>query len=301
MRLRIGTEEIPYPLFTIKGRLRVSGLTDHAITEIVNEESLRDIETEGDLYSHIRKSLTAFDGSIRSNFEVLTKYETLRSESSDLPPIVVAIEGASATGKSMIALELIHDLTATRFISTDSLRQIIRGLVSQEDHPELFCHTYQAYNFRQVGPTELDSRVRGFLAQCEIITPYVKSMTEKFVTEGAIAVIEGVHVEPGTLEKLSPGVVEVLVNPDLDTHRSMFASKHATGKLKTVSKDIHVRMTEFESARAIQEYMIKIAEKSKISIVPLTEYDEARKKVSSIIVSRVEKLLRSFEESAVKL
>ncbi|NHI88229.1 MAG: hypothetical protein EAX87_01830 [Candidatus Thorarchaeota archaeon] len=301
MKLRIGNEEMPYPLFTMKGRLRVSGLTDQAIAEIVNEKSLRDAETEEDLYSHIRNSLTTFDSSIRSNFEVLTKYEMLRGKSSGPPSIVVAIEGASATGKSMIALELIHDLTATRFMSTDSLRQIIRGVVSQEDHPELFCHTYQAYNFRQVGPTELDSRVRGFLAQCEIITPYVVSMLERLVAEGTTAVIEGVHLEPGTLEKLSPGLVEVLVNPNPDTHRSMFASKHAIGKLKTVSKDIHVRETEFESARAIQEYMIKIAEKSKVPIVPLTEYDEARKKVSSIIVSRVEKLLRSFEESAVRL
>jgi 2-phosphoglycerate kinase len=301
MKLRIGNEEMPYPLFTMKGRLRVSGLTDQAIAEIVNEKSLRDIETEEDLYSHIRNSLASFDSSISSNFDVLTKYEMLRGESSDLPPIVVAIEGASATGKTLIALELIHDLTATRFISTDSLRQIIRGLVSQEDHPELFCHTYQAYNFRQVGPTELDSRVRGFLAQCEIITPHVISIVERLVAEGAIGVIEGVHLEPGTLEKTGPGVVEVLVNPNPDTHRLMFASKHAIGKLKTISKDIHIREAEFGSARAIQEYMIKIAEKSKIPIVPLTEYDDARKKVSSIIVSRVKKLLHSFEEGAVRL
>lgn len=301
MRLRIGNEEMPYPLFTMKGRLRVSGLNDLAIEEIVNEKSLRDIETEGDLYSHIQNSLASYDSSIRSNFDALTKYEAIRGESSSLPPIVVAIEGASATGKSMIALELIHDLTATRFISTDSLRQVIRSLLSQDDHPELFCHTYQAFNYRQVGPKELDPRVRGFLAQCEIITPYVVSMIERLIAEGAFTVIEGVHLEPGTLEKLGPGVVEVLVNPDPDTHRSMFASKYAIGKLKTVSKDIHVRKTEFESARAIQEYMIKIAEKSKIPIVPLTEYDEARKKVSSLIVSRVEKLLRSFEEGAIRL
>ena len=300
MRLRIGNEEIPYPLFTMRGRLRVSGLTDYETAKIVNEESLEDIDTEEGLYSHIRNSLTEFDSSIHSNFEVLTKYEMLRGESSDLPPIVIAIEGASATGKSMIALELIHDLTATRFISTDSLRQIIRVMVSQEDHPELFCHTYQAYKFRQVGPSKLDSRVRGFLAQCEIITPYIITMIERLVTEGTIAVIEGVHLEPGTLEKLGPGVVEVLVNPDPETHRSMFASKYAIGRLKTVSEDIHVRKTEFEAARAIQEYMIKAAEKSRVAIVPLTDYDEARKKVSSIIVSRVEKLLHSFEESAIR-
>lgn len=298
MRLRVGNEEIPYPLFTMSGRLRMSGLNDHSIAEIVDEESLKEAKTEEDLYGHIRDSLAAFENSIRSNFEALTKYEMLRGESPSLPPIVAAIEGASATGKSLVALELIHDLIATRFISTDSIRQILRGLISQESHPELFCHTYQACKHRQVGPTDLDPRVRGFLAQCEIITPHVIGMIERLVAEGTMAVVEGVHLEPGKLQTLSSGVVEILLNPNPETHRSMFTSKCSIGKLKTVSEELCVRESEFEDTRVIQDYMIKEAEKSGVTILPLTEYDETRKKVYSIIVSKVERLLHSFEDGA---
>ena len=277
----------------------MSGLNEQAISEVMNEVSLAGIESEEGLLNQIRNSLCSFENSINHNFETLTKYEKLRGESSNLPAIVVTLEGASATGKSLIALELMYDITATRFISTDSVRQIIRGVVNQEMYPELFCHTYQAHTHRQVGPTDLNPVVRGFLAQCEIITPHLVAMAERVIAEGAIAVLEGVHLEPGVLQGLSPGVIEILINPDTETHRAMFASKHAVGKLKTISENMSVRKNEFEGTRAIQEYMIKIAKTSNIPIVPLTGYDEARREIASIILSKIEKLLNSFEDGAV--
>ena len=122
-------------------------------------------------------------------------------------------------------------------------------------------------------------------------------MIERLVAEGTMAV-EGVHLEPGKLQTLSSGVVEILLNPNPETHRSMFTSKCSIGKLKTVSEELCVRESEFEDTRVIQDYMIKEAEKSGVTILPLTEYDETRKKVYSIIVSKVERLLHSFEDGA---
>lgn len=279
----------------------MSGLNEQAISEVMNEVSLAGIESEEGLLNKIRNSLSAFENSINSNFETLTIYEKLRGESSNLPAIVVTLEGASATGKSLIALELMHDITATRFISTDTVRQIIRGVVNQEKYPELFCHTYQAHTHRQAGPANLDPVVRGFLAQCEIITPHILAMIKRIIAEGAKAVIEGVHLEPGVLQELSSGVIEILINPDTETHRSMFASKDTVGKLMTISENMSVRKKEFEATRAIQEYMIEVAKRSNIPIVPLTGYDEARREISSIILSKIEQLLSSFEDGAVKL
>ncbi|MHA3962885.1 MAG: hypothetical protein AM325_005020 [Candidatus Thorarchaeota archaeon SMTZ1-45] len=292
---------VPFPIFTIKGRLRLSGLSDNDISRIMHDSKIQQIETEGELLNQIRESLGAYQPSIRTNFDILTRYESLRGDSIEIPALVVVIEGASATGKSLIALELMHDLTATRFISTDSVRQVLRGIFSEEKYPELFCHTYQAYIHRQSGSPNLEPIVRGFLAQCEIITPHVETMTKRIVSEGAIAVVEGVHIQPGSIQGLCPGVIEVLINPDFETHKAMFASKHAIGKLRTVTDDTIVRNREFEATRLIQEYMMSEAEKTDVSIIPFTSYDEARKSVSALVISRVRKLLNTSDEEAVKL
>jgi 2-phosphoglycerate kinase len=296
MKLRFRDDVVPYPIFAIKGRLRLSGLGDKAISEVMGDPLFDEIETEDALLNFVHKSLDLYQPLIRTNFEVLTRYENLRGESSELPAIVVVLEGASATGKSLIALELMHDLTATRFISTDSVRQVLRSILNEKEYPELFCHTYQAYTHRQSGPSDLNPVVRGFLAQCQIITPHIEAMTKRVISEGAIAVIEGVHIHPGVLQKLSQGVIEVLVNPEIETHRAMFASKHDIGKLKTVTDDKTVRSKEFEATRTIQDYMISQADKAGVPIVSLTSYEDVRTTISKLIIARVRNLLDSFEE-----
>lgn len=277
------------------GRLRLCGLNDQVISEVVHDTSVMDIETEAALLNHIQDSLESYP-EVKTNFQTLTQYEKLRGENPKLPAIVVILEGASATGKSLIALELIRDLTATRFISTDSVRMVLRGIMSEEKHPELFCHTYQAHIHRQAGPETLNPILRGFLAQCEIITPHIETMTEGIITEGANAVVEGVHIQPGTLQKLGPGVIEVLINPDPRTHKAMFAGKHNLEKLRTVSEDMSIREKEFKATRAIQEFMIDSAEKADVPIVPLTGYDETRVTIASLIISRVRNVLMSLED-----
>lgn len=296
MRLRLRDEIVPYPLFTIKGRLKLSGLNDQVISEVMKESVVVNFETEDALLSHTRECLESYNEEIRTNFDILTKYEYLRGENSEIPAIVVILEGASATGKSLIALELMRDITATRFISTDSIRVVLRGIMSKENHPELFCHTYQAYTHRQSGPADLDPIIRGFLAQYEIMTPHIELMIEKIVTEGAIAVVEGVHILPGRLQGLSPGVIEILVNPDEDTHKAMFVGKQIQGKLRTVSGNISVREKEFEATRAIQRYMVEAAEKSKVPILELNSYGDIHHTISACILSRVRNLLSSFED-----
>lgn len=299
MRLRLRNEEVPYPLFTIKGRLRLSGLNEQAISEVMHNSAVQNSETEETLLNHVRESLVSYEPGVRTNFETLTKYENLRGEFPELPAIVVILEGASATGKSLIALELMRDLTATRFISTDSIRLVLQGIMSEEKQPELFCHTYQAHTHRQAGPADLDPVVRGFIAQCEIITPHIENMTERIIAEGTIAVVEGVHIQPSTLQSLSPGVIEVLINPDVKTHKAMFTGKHEMGKLRTVSKDKTVRDKEFEATRAIQEYMLAAAEKEDVPIIALTGYDDVYQAISALVISRVRNLISSFEEGAI--
>lgn len=299
MRLRFRGSDVPFPLSIIKGRLRLSGLSDKQVSEIVQDavSGLKSTEnpTEEILLNLVRNTLESSEDSACDNFETLTKYEKLRGESHEIPPIVVILEGASATGKSIIALELVHDLVATRFISSDTVRQVLRSTMNEEKYPELYCHTYQAHLHRQTGPDDLDPVVRGYLAQCDIITPQITNMTKRILSEGATGVVEGVHIIPGMLQSLSPGVIEVLINPNDETHKAMFTNKHDAGKLRTVSEDIETREREYEGTRAIQKYMMKLADDANISVIEMNSFEETTISISKIIVESVRKLGADFE------
>ncbi|MHA1934880.1 MAG: hypothetical protein ACW97A_06325 [Candidatus Thorarchaeota archaeon] len=298
MRVSIHGVPIPYPLSILRGRLRLSGLSPLATERVVGSLMARDTVTkriwsEEQLISDCREMLSSYDSTIMDNFNMLSRYAELRRTGAGLLPIILVIEGASATGKSLLASSMISNLCVTRTISTDSIRLVLRSLHSQDDYPELFCHTYQAYKHKQTGPDYLDPILRGFLAQCHLITPTVKQTLSGILAEGIRAVVEGVHLIPGNVLPDNRGVVEVLVNPSPDIHKSMFTSKHLTGSLKSVTNDESIRDKEFEAALLIQDYMVEQARDSGVHAIDLQNYELAENEINGLVVQRVRELMET--------
>ncbi len=299
MKVRYRDTDVPYPLSVVRGRLKLSGLSEIQVADVI--DTICDTLTnpaEDILLQFVRESIESSNPSIIENFDKLSEYEKLKGMSKDIPPIVVVLEGASATGKSIVGLEIVNNLVATRFISSDTVRQVLRSTMSENEYPELYCHTYQAYLHRQTGPEDLNPVIRGYLAQCEIITPQIIRMTERIISEGVTGVVEGVHVLPGMLQRISSGVIEILIHPDDETHRAMFTNKHSATKLRTVAEDIETREKEFSGTRAIQNYMLKLAQEAKVPIVKMIDFEDVTVSVSKIIVESVGKLLSDFQEAS---
>ncbi|MFX0044638.1 MAG: hypothetical protein ACFE8Z_02200 [Candidatus Hermodarchaeota archaeon] len=300
MRINHHGAEMPYPMTALKGRLRLSGLSVLEANKTMMElerhfSSSGEIPTHEVLVETCRQLIESSGANIIENFDTLAQYDTLR-RSTDIQPIVVVLEGASATGKSMLALDLIANLAATRIISTDTVRQILRGLHTPEQHPELYCHTYQAHEHRQSGPKDLPSMVRGFLAQCELIRPTVTESVRRVLEEGADAIVEGVHMVPGDFQDLGAGVLEVLVNPRSDLHKTMFLAKYGTSGLKTVSDDIEDREREFEATRLIQEFMLKCATDNDVDTITLVDYEEAAKGLRVLAMDHIRRMVETTED-----
>jgi len=294
MRVAIQGESIPYPIAVLRGKLRLSGVpyleTEEIISEVLATSSKRP-PTEQTVTKLARDRLKSHHSAALPRFDILIEYDLSRSADRALPPVVLVLEGASATGKSMLSLPMILNLAATRVIGTDTIRQVLRAVYSERDHPELYCHTYQAYEYRQVGPKELSPIVRGYLAQCELIEPVVRDLVERIAQEGADAVIEGVHIRPGTLKGLSAGVTEAVVEPGEDSHRAMFMTKHAAAKLRTVSGDHATREREFQATRLIQEYLVDMARRAGVHILQLSDYDQAEKDICNLVVESAKRII----------
>lgn len=229
MRINLGDNSIPYPVDVLLGKLRLIGLSkvdSHEMFLMIKNElmNLDEVPTENAIFEIIETLLGIHHQDSVKKFQVLLRYEQLRRTDVNVPPIIIVLAGASATGKSMLAIRMIENLSSTRMISTDTIRQILRSTHSQEKYPELFCHTYQAHSHKQSGPEELDKIVRGFIAQSELIFPTVLKAIERISEEGADAVIEGVHILPGEASSINSGVIEIAINPDTSDHRVMFMS-----------------------------------------------------------------------------
>ncbi|MFX1415333.1 MAG: hypothetical protein ACFFC0_00915 [Promethearchaeota archaeon] len=300
MRINHHGAEMPYPMTALRGRLRLSGLSDLDADTIMVElkrhfSSSSETPSYEVLVNTCRHFIDSSSKVILEAFDTLTQYDSLR-RNTDTQPIVVVLEGASATGKSMLAVDLIANLAATRIISTDTVRQILRGLHTPEQHPELFCHTYQAYLHKQSGPEDLDPMIRGFLAQCELITPTIKESVHRVLEEGAEAIVEGVHMVPGSFQDLGNGVLEVLVNPQQDVHKAMFLAKHSTSGLKTVSDDVEDREREFEAARLIQDFMLERATETSVDTVTLIDYEEAATNLRLLVMDHIRRMIDTIED-----
>ncbi|MFO7836738.1 MAG: hypothetical protein R6V83_08790 [Candidatus Thorarchaeota archaeon] len=295
LRIKIKGKPTLYPEAAIRGRLRLSGL-DHKATEQVLTQILRKLPeekhlTEQRLFEILRDKLA---GEAKKRFDTVTKYYSIRRNEPQVPPLFVAVEGASATGKSMLALELASILVTTRIIGTDTIRLLMRQQTDEKKHPELFCHTYQAHAYKRAGPDSLDRIVRGYLGQCNLMKPVIFGLTQRIIKEGASGLIEGVHIIPGQLEKLSDSIIEVVINPQIKVHKQMFFSKGITEKITTVDTDTSKREREFHATRKIQEFMLERAKQNGVSIIGLKNFEDATENLIDLLYDRVENIIGKY-------
>ena len=295
MKIKFQDSTIPYPLSILKGRLELSGASDKVVAEVIMKLTDKKIETvtltESNLVSFVNDRLEEEQPEISQAFNTIISFERLRRLNEQVPPIIIVLEGASATGKSMIALNLNQAISSTRFISTDTIRQVLRNIYSAEEYPELHCHTYQAFKYCQSGAEHLDPIVRGYIAQCDLLTPQITNLVKRIISEGADAVIEGVHIQPGTLQELNKGILEIVINPSQELHRTMFVSKNEMGRLRSVTSDKSVREEEFTSTRMIQEFMTRLAKEHNISVIELEDYEQAHREINQLILTKMSQLI----------
>ncbi len=294
MRINIASGTIPYPMTILKGYLRLAGLSSIDAENIVKDISEVKLSerTEKGLFLECESLVQERHKDSYDSFCIASKYNSLLREGR-LPHLVLVLLGASATGKSILAMNLIQTLAASRIISTDSIRQILRSQTTEREQPELFCHTFQAHKYGQLGPDSLPVSVRGYLAQISLIKPSVLESVQRILDEGVSAIIEGVHLIPDSVRSLRSGIIEVVIHPDRDTHFSMFVNKSKGSGLKTVSSDENLRSKEFDMTREIQDYLLKRAQKFEIPIVQLENYLDAENQINRIILDSIKDLVET--------
>ncbi|PKQ10281.1 MAG: hypothetical protein CVT69_00490 [Actinobacteria bacterium HGW-Actinobacteria-9] len=142
-------------------------------------------------------------------------------------PLVVLIGGTTGVGKSTIATEVAHRLGITRIMSTDSIREVMRGIFTRDLMPAIYESAFNAWRGLRVPvPHGANPVIVGFREQTAAVTTAVKSLIERSVLEGDSLVLEGVHLVPGYIgagQFKNARIVQLVIGvADEDVHRSHF-------------------------------------------------------------------------------
>jgi 2-phosphoglycerate kinase len=142
-------------------------------------------------------------------------------------PLIVLIGGTTGVGKSTVAAEIAHRLGITRIASTDSIREVMRGIFSRELMPAIYESSFDAWRSLRIPvPQGADPVIVGFREQTAVVTTGVKALIDRSVVERVSLVVEGVHIVPGYIEPSQfkdAWVVQLVITVDEEeAHRSHF-------------------------------------------------------------------------------
>lgn len=214
--------------------------------------------------------------------EFARRYNMLRRLRHPDKPIVVLVGGAPGVGKSAIASEIGYRLGIRRSVSTDSLRQALRSLISVELSPVLHSSTFAAWRLELLPGEAADAKpkrkrvLRGFLAQVQQLDPAICGIIERNITEATSVIMEGAHLVPG----VSPShdyddatVIEiVLAVANEDDHRRHFAQREGQTDSRR-SRDSYLE--HFEEIRYLHDYVVAQAVAEGVPVIDAGGFDQA--------------------------
>ena len=216
------------------------------------------------------------------------RYERIGEVARSDRPLVVLIGGTTGVGKSTIAAEVAHRLGLTRIVSTDSIREVMRGIFSKDLMPAIYESSFNAWRSLRIPvPAGADPVIVGFREQTAVVTTGIKSLIERAVLEGVSMIIEGIHLVPGYIdpaEFTGATVVQLVVAvDDEDAHRSHFYIREVQ---TDGNRPLEKYRANFDNIRLLGLYIEDLARENGTPIVHSHQLDVTVAETLELIVSK---------------
>ncbi len=241
----------------------------------VSTARLRDIasttlaETAGDVYAQRYRRLSSIEHLDR--------------------PLVILIGGTTGVGKSTIATEVAHRLGITRIVSTDSIREVMRGIFSKELMPAIYESSFNAWRSLRIPvPQGANPVIVGFREQTAVVATGITALIERAVVEGVSVVIEGIHIVPGYIDpskfKDSRVVQLIITVDDEEAHRSHFYIREAQ---TDGTRGFEKYRANFENIRLLGAYVEELADQHQTPLIHSNQFDRTVSETLERIMSAV--------------
>jgi 2-phosphoglycerate kinase len=207
--------------------------------------------------------------------EVANRYDRVQELGKVAKPLIVLIGGTTGVGKSTIATEIAHRLGITRFVSTDSVREVMRGIFSRDLLPAIYESSFDAWKALRVpAPEGADPVIVGFREQTAVVSTGVERLIKRAIHEGTSMVIEGVHLVPGYIDAASfeeAWVIPIIIAvDDEEAHRAHFYIREVQ---TDGTRPFERYRANFDSIRTLGHYIEGLAEKHGIPVIHSHQLD----------------------------
>jgi 2-phosphoglycerate kinase len=205
-------------------------------------------------------------------------------------PLIILIGGATGIGKSTIALDLAARLAISHIVGTDTIREVMRKVLSTELVPSLHSSSYAAHESMKEYVSPIYNRsVIGFEEQARLVVSGIESVIARALTEGISIIIDGVHILPSIMDpKLlkSPNIIPVFLH--LSSEEDHMMRFHERAKTQVMRKPLEDYLEHFEGIRTIQDHLL---EQARIHGIPLIEnmlIEPTIRQILDVVFERIE-------------
>ncbi len=191
-------------------------------------------------------------------------------------PVIILLGGAAGVGKTSLALEVAHRLGIGRVLSTDSIRQIMRLMLSRALSPAIHGSSYDAHKLLPSDSKSVDPVIGGFREQAATVSVGIRASLERAVNENASLVMDGVSIVPGLTDlvpfsEIADVIFLVVGTLDEDTFSNRFAARAAEAK----GRPPHRYLENLDSIVRIQDHFLELAERFEVPIVDNISFDRS--------------------------
>lgn len=208
-------------------------------------------------------------------------------------PLIVLIGGTTGVGKSTVATTIAGRLGIVRIVSTDAIREVMRGIFTKEMMPSLHTSSFDVTRLLPNLPGAADPVIAGYRQQVQAVSVGVTQVLRRAVLEGTDIIVEGAHLVPGATQL--PGREDAVVVPmvitveDEHIHRSHFVARaqdaHGARRSAEEGGTGNRYLDSFDAIRTVQDYMRAMAVEHGVPVVPSYSLDATVARVMEHIVS----------------
>jgi 2-phosphoglycerate kinase len=189
-------------------------------------------------------------------------------------PVILLLGGATGAGKTSLGLEVAHRLGIQRVLSTDSIRQIMRIMLSADLVPAIHRSSYEAG--APAAAAGEDPVIEGFRAQAATVSVGVRAMMDRAVAESSSMILDGVSIVPGMIdftayEQTAHVIFLVVATLSPEAYRNRFASRARD----EIHRPQHRYVEHLDPILRIQEHFLELADRYNIPIVDNDNFDRS--------------------------
>ena len=286
--VRDGKAGLPYSKGLMATSIMASGLPPgraHHVAEVI-EIRLHEAGAESISSKELRELATrVLEDEVGARYAA--NYQTWQRAQDRTVPLIVLLGGATGVGKSTIATTVAARLGIVRLVSSDAIREVMRGIFTAEMMPSLHASSFDvASHLREPPAGDIDPVIAGFRSQVRAVSVGITQLIRRAVVEGTDLLIEGAHVLPGYVQL--PGRSEAIVTQmvvsvdDEQIHRSHFAARSQDARSHRQNRNY---LDYFAEIRTIQDYIGALAVEHGVPVVPSYSLDATVSRVMQLVVS----------------